>query len=152
MMYNDAGTSGEALDPGKQMSAAVLCKLLGSAIELLRAEPGRNRLLAPPKHPVVSQAVQLLSRNPALGGKELARSIHISHGHFMRLFKSELGMSVVEYRNRLRIQRFRARLRDGDESLQSAALGAGFGSYAQFHRVFRAVYGTAPRSYFRSRA
>jgi AraC-like DNA-binding protein len=33
-----------------------------------------------------------------------------------------------------------------------AALDAGFGSYPQFHRVFRAETGCAPAEYFRVRA
>jgi AraC-like DNA-binding protein len=35
--------------------------------------------------------------------------------------------------------------------LLDAALEAGFGSYAQFHRVYRKLVGTAPRDYLTTR-
>ena len=63
----------------------------------------------------------------------------------------KLGVSLVEYRNRLRIERFHVLAGTGADSLQAVARAAGFGSYAQFHRVFRAVHGTAPKAYLRAR-
>jgi transcriptional regulator GlxA family with amidase domain len=38
---------------------------------------------------------------------------------------------------------------EGHTSLLDTALAAGFGSYAQFHRVFRALRKTSPRDYVR---
>ncbi|MFL5303754.1 MAG: helix-turn-helix domain-containing protein, partial [Polyangia bacterium] len=61
----------------------------------------------------------------------------------------EMGMSLVEYRNRVRLDRFGALLENGRNNLLEAALDAGFGSYAQFHRVFRALRHAAPREYLR---
>jgi AraC-like DNA-binding protein len=39
----------------------------------------------------------------------------------------------------------------GGENLLEAALASGFGSYAQFHRVFRTWRGTTPREYLQHR-
>ena len=39
----------------------------------------------------------------------------------------------------------------GGENLLEAALSAGFGSYAQFHRVFRTWRSTTPREYLQER-
>jgi transcriptional regulator GlxA family with amidase domain len=58
-------------------------------------------------------------------------------------------MSVTDYRNQLRFARFQALLGRGGENVKSAARQAGFGSYAQFHRVFRAHARTSPREYLR---
>jgi transcriptional regulator GlxA family with amidase domain len=55
----------------------------------------------------------------------------------------------VEYRNRLRLDRFESLLGQGPANLLDAALEAGFGSYAQFHRVFRARLHASPRDYLR---
>jgi len=71
----------------------------------------------------------------------------ISPGHLTRVFRTEMGVSLVEYRNRLRIERFFGLVERGGDNLLAAALAAGFGSYAQFHRVFRKVVGTTPREY-----
>ena len=59
---------------------------------------------------------------------------------------------LVEYRNHLRLERFQVLVDRGGENLLEAALAAGFGSYAQFHRVFRAVRGSTPRDTVRGRA
>jgi len=50
-------------------------------------------------------------------------------------------------RNRLRLERFFAEVDQGGNNLLEAALAAGFGSYSQFHRVFRELIGTTPRDH-----
>jgi AraC-like DNA-binding protein len=56
-------------------------------------------------------------------------------------------MSVVDYRNELRLARFLENADAEGKNLLEAALAAGFGSNAQFYRVFRARFGRAPREY-----
>ena len=63
-----------------------------------------------------------------------------------------VGMSLVAYRNRLRMERFSQLVDQGHTNLLGAALAAGFGSYALFHRVFRAMGRGTPREFLRSRA
>jgi AraC-like DNA-binding protein len=65
-----------------------------------------------------------------------------------------MGVSLVDYRNRLRIDRFFECIQrtGGNGNLLDAALEAGFGSYAQFHRVYRKFLGTTPRDIFSSGA
>ena len=58
--------------------------------------------------------------------------------------------SIVEYRNDLRIAAFLERLAARGGNLREAARDAGFGSYAQFHRVFRARYGRSASAYLKS--
>ena len=153
IMYNDARLSGTPLDESMQARAAILCSVLGSVIEMVPALSRTERSPAPPigKHPAVRKAVELLSDDPTLTGKELAASAGISLSRIVRLFRAELGVSLVEYRNRLRVARIQALFDAGKCNLYEAAREAGFGSYAQFHRVFRASYGVAPRDYVRAR-
>jgi transcriptional regulator GlxA family with amidase domain len=66
------------------------------------------------------------------------------------LFAQHTGVTIVEFRNRQRIERFLALYGSGHRhDLLSAALAAGFGSYAQFHRVFRRIMGCSPAEYRR---
>jgi len=152
MMFNDSGISGEPPDPSKQARAAVLCSLLGTVLDLSHGQAAQARgSRSPTGHPLVRQTVRLLTKDPSLGGKDLAGELDISLSRLARVFKIEMGMSLVEYRNRLRLERFQVLLDAGGENLLAAALAAGFGSYAQFHRVFRALRGTTPRAYLRER-
>src|SRR6476619_4877308 len=58
-----------------------------------------------------------------------------------------MGVSLVRYRNQLRLERFVKIMDAGRSNMLEAARAAGFGSYAQFHRVFHSLRGTTPRAY-----
>jgi transcriptional regulator GlxA family with amidase domain len=96
---------------------------------------------------MVGKIVRMLARDPSLGGKTMATKLSISLSRLARLFKTEMGLSLVEYRNQLRLERFLVLVDSGGGNLLEAALAAGFGSYAQFHRVFCGVYTKTPREY-----
>jgi AraC-like DNA-binding protein len=151
IMYNDAGLTGSAIDGGKQTQGALLCSLLGTALDLARR---RGQSLShdriPARSPAVVKATQLLASNPAMTAEELGARLRLSASRMARIFKAELGMSLVEYRNRLRLERFTTLLDKKGDNLLEAALSAGFGSYAQFHRVFLALRGTTPGKFFRT--
>jgi AraC-like DNA-binding protein len=101
--------------------------------------------------PVISAIIGALAGDPGLSGAEFAQSYPISLSQLVRLFKAQVGLSIVEYRNRLRLDRFWKSVIEGECNLMKASKDAGFGSYAQFHRVFRKVYGDTPRVALRRR-
>jgi AraC-like DNA-binding protein len=106
-------------------------------------------------HPAVERTARLLlsdENNYSL--PQLARRTGLSSSRLSRLFKQQTGLSIVDFRNRQRMQRFLTRYeleRDSGRrsTLLNAALDAGFGSYPQFHRVFRQVAGCSPAEYQR---
>ncbi len=100
--------------------------------------------------PVVDLAARLLSRNDAPDSlADLATRVGLSPSRLSRKFHAQLGVTLVDYRNRARLERFLGRYHpDGRESVLEAALAAGFGSYPQFHRVFLQILGRSPRAYF----
>jgi AraC-like DNA-binding protein len=151
MLFNDTALTGEPVDEAKQAHAAILCSLLGTVLDPVRGSLGRSSAPAGEsrEHRVVTSAVAMLAKNPAMGGKEIAAELDISASRLARVFKAEMGMSLVEYRNRLRLDRFAVLLDKGRTNLLEAALASGFGSYAQFHRVFRALRHATPREFLR---
>ena len=150
MLYNDAGLTNELVDPPKQARAAVLCTLLGLRLEALRGS-GKASFGPSSRHPAVATALRMLASDPTLGGTVIAKELGVSLSRFARVFKSDMGISLVDYRNKLRLDRFLGLVDKGGTNLLEAALAAGFGSYSQFHRVFRTMRGTTPRSYFSGR-
>jgi transcriptional regulator GlxA family with amidase domain len=100
----------------------------------------------------VASVADLLDENPRLGGSELAAALKVSHATLIRMFRILTGISLVEYRNRLRLYRFETLLERRSLKMRDAALEAGFGSYAQFYRVIRAQALASPRDYARRRA
>jgi AraC-like DNA-binding protein len=97
-------------------------------------------------HPAVQTVARILRADPRAGDlPELARTAGLSPSHLSRLFKAQTGVTVSRFRNQQRIRRFTLLYRDGRHTTAlAAALEAGFGSYAQFYRVFRAETGQRP--------
>jgi AraC-like DNA-binding protein len=151
MMFNDAGLSGRPLDESRQTLAAIFCAFLGTVLDRDFPMHDRQKAAASFPSPVIAAVARSLAEDPSLSGAALARRYALSPTTLARTFKTELGASFVEYRNRLRMARFWSLARSGRAGLLTAALEAGFGSYAQFHRVFRATHGASPREYLRAR-
>jgi len=146
ILYNDTAITHAPLDETKQARATVLCSLLGRALETCRDQLfHRQDEGAPIAHPLVRRASELLVADPSLSFQEVARRTRTSRGYLTRVFKRYAHSSIVDYRNELRLAQFLGQV--NDKGLLDAALGAGFGSYAQFHRVFHARFGRAPRAY-----
>jgi AraC-like DNA-binding protein len=149
MLYSDPGLTDASVDPEKQARAAVLCTVLGLRLETLRG-PGRAILGHSARHPAVAAALRMLAEDPSLTGGNIAKKLGVSLSRFARVFKTDMGISLVDHRNQLRLDRFLSLVDSGGSNLLEAAYAAGFGSYSQFHRVFRALRGRSPREYFSS--
>ena len=101
-------------------------------------------------HPAVESAARLIRNETApLDLDELARRSGLSAPRLSRLFKHQTGVALVDFRNRQRVERFLQLYGTGQRltTMLDAALEAGFGSYPQFHRVFKRVIGCSPGNY-----
>jgi AraC-like DNA-binding protein len=146
IMFNDTAISRASFDEGKQAQAALLCALLGHALAPCLAhffDPETSE--RKPQHPLVRNAAHLLVSDPSLSFADLAKQLRVSKSHLTRTFRRVADTSIVDYRNELRLAEFLNQI--NTKPVLGAALGAGFGSYAQFHRVFRARFGKTPREY-----
>jgi AraC-like DNA-binding protein len=148
VMYNDSALTESSIDPLAQATAAVFCTLLAILYLSRRGTIPWQPLPVESGHsPLVERVVHAIHRDLPARGERLARELGVSPGHLARSFKREMGVSLVDYRNRLRIDRFFEAVHRSGRSgnLLEAALEAGFGSYAQFHRIYRKFVGTTPR-------
>jgi AraC-like DNA-binding protein len=100
-------------------------------------------------HPAVARAARFISESDEpLPLGPLARRAGLSPARLSRLFKRQTGVSLTTFRQRKCLERFLRIYDNGARySLIEAALQAGFGSYPQFHRVFRRVMGQSPARY-----
>jgi len=108
-------------------------KLLGDAVTL---------------HPAVHRAIKLLSEGDWQQDlAQLARTCGVSEAHLSRTFHKQVGVSLTRYRNSLRLSRFWEEYRQPTQkNLSEAVYAAGFGSYAQFYKIFVQAYGRGPRA------
>lgn len=109
---------------------------------------------APPEvHPAVEQAARILQDRPEWESIDaLAREVGLSRSQLSRLFHKQIGIPLVRFRSLQRLEAFFTLYGAGRKTgMLQAALDAGFGSYPQFHRVFKENMGCGPAQYFRQR-
>lgn len=116
-----------------------------------RGHEGKARAVA--LHPAVCKALELL------GGAEwtegmgaLARRCGVSEAYLSRVFARQVGVPLTRYQNSARLQRFLElhRALERQRTIAEAVYEAGFGSYAQFYKVFVHAYGRGPRELLRA--
>ena len=112
-----------------------------------RALESRRQGEADRAHVCTRRALSALDRAPELDRNQLASATRASSSEVGRYFQRDVGLTLVEYRARLRLLLFVERV-DAGINLTGAALDAGFGSYSQCHRVFSATFGLTPSEFF----
>ena len=100
-----------------------------------------------PPAALARRAYSLLKSERSTAQASLAERLNTSPSELSRSFHRSFGVSLVQYRSRLRLLEF-IRLVDAGEPVTRAALDADFGSYAQCFRVFQRSLACSPREYF----
>jgi transcriptional regulator GlxA family with amidase domain len=104
---------------------------------------GRNHV-HPAVHRVQDAVAADLTRAWSLGA--LAKIACVSDRHLSRLFNEHVGMSIVQYVNRLRVARAQELLSKTHLDMEQVAERTGFGSVRQFRRAWHRVHVVAPRA------
>lgn len=101
----------------------------------------------------VASVVRRIEREPAGDASlaALAREAGASQYHFLRAFERATGVTPHQYVLRTRLRAAALALAAEGGRVIDAALDAGFGDLANFHRAFRAELGVTPAA-FRRRA
>jgi AraC-like DNA-binding protein len=95
--------------------------------------------------------VAIFQRDPSQSATEISPRVGLSVSRMARLFKREMGISIVDYRNDLKMTRFFNLVQNSNQRRPNfllAALTAGYGSYSQFQRIFRSRWRVGPRDFF----
>ena len=80
--------------------------------------------------------------------ESLADRAGLSPSRLSRLFKQQTGVPLVNYRQRHCLEQFfQLYGQNCEQKILNTALRAGFGSYPQFHRVFKRFIGCSPADY-----
>jgi AraC-like DNA-binding protein len=77
----------------------------------------------------------------------LARSAAVSSAYFSRSFKAAFGETPHHYLMTRRIERAKALLRRGDQSVTAICFAVGFNSLGSFSTQFKRFVGESPSSY-----
>jgi methylphosphotriester-DNA--protein-cysteine methyltransferase len=114
---------------------------------------GQNAARADELHPMVLKAMHRVGSGDNENLTELAAACAVSKAYLSRVFARQLGVSLTRYRNSMRLRAFWSKLGEqGGRNITEAMYMAGFGSYAQFYKIFQEAYGESPRASLRRRA
>ena len=78
---------------------------------------------------------------------EIAHNVHISPTYLSRVFKRETGTSMVDFLNRIRIEKSKELLAKHQIRLIEVALQCGFESQSYFNRMFKQFCDMTPQQY-----
>ncbi|GEA14744.1 histidine kinase [Moorella sp. E308F] len=98
--------------------------------------------------PPVEKAVAYINTNyrQSIGLEDIAVFVDLSPAHLSRLFKKEMGRTVIEYLNLVRIEAAKRLLREG-KTIEEVATATGFNEVTYFSRVFKREVGVTPGTY-----
>ncbi len=139
-----AEIEGTCAAPGSTTDVAAIERKVG---ELWRQAHALRRA-ANPMHVVTRRTLVSLYQRPELARSDVAQLVRAHPTEISRHFHHDLGARLSDFRSRLRLLRFIQAVDDGADSLLTAALDAGFGSYSQCHRIFQRSFGCTPRLFF----
>ena len=123
-----------------------------AAMALLHLALGEVGVTSRPRPALFQKVIQAMHENPGRHWRndELAQLSAMSTGHFIRQFKSVMGVTPRHYLSGLRVRHAARLLTLTESSLEEIAEDAGFPNRSYFTRVFRKELGIPPATYRRS--
>ena len=98
----------------------------------------------------ISQAIKYIDENlstPSLSVKDVTQALKIDRSHLYRIFKNELGVSVIDYIIHRRIYKSEIMLSNISLSIKDVAYSVGFTDQMYFSRVFKRINGRTPTEF-----
>ncbi|GGH35017.1 helix-turn-helix domain-containing protein [Paenibacillus segetis] len=97
----------------------------------------------------IYQTIEYMRENldEELSIQELADRANLSLSHYIRLFKQQTGHTPHHYLIRLRIERSKSLICQGEYGLREIADQAGFADQGHFTRMFKRLTGMTPKQY-----
>ncbi len=83
---------------------------------------------------------------------QMAKMCGMSEVYFRKLFKKQINMSPLQYRNQLRLKRACTYLEYGNISVQEISDTLGYSTVSHFIKEFRTHYGCSPLKYRQSKS
>jgi YesN/AraC family two-component response regulator len=79
--------------------------------------------------------------------KALSQMVNMAEGSLCRFFKQNVGLTIFEYLNKIKVEFACKLLMDPDLSILDICLDSGYNNLSHFNKQFRKTTGAAPREY-----
>jgi AraC-like DNA-binding protein len=136
-----------------ELAIGLLGSVLDGAYAIRGQRPRARRASTTHAHRDAARATQALLNErfaDAMDLAQVARHVHSSPYHLARLFRRETGLSIHQYRGRLRLAASLQRLAEGERDLTQLALDLGYSSHAHFTDAFRRTFDISPSEFRRT--
>ena len=119
--------------------------ILLKIIELIRSTPTAE----PNPHPIIEKIIEYIKNNlnDDLPVNDIAEKMNISVYYLSHLFKQVTGISILEYRNELRLTMAKQILIESNISISEIAIQCGFCNASYFTEVFSRSEKISPRQF-----
>ncbi|CAN5389176.1 hypothetical protein BH09VER1_BH09VER1_07800 [soil metagenome] len=133
----------------RYMAQAAFLQILAYILQAVDGQVGPLQQGQPVRHTFRDKVLGLLTddlrRDPSV--EELARQLSVSRSTLSHRFSAEMGETMVQLKNRLRIQRAQELMSDTGKQLKEIAFEVGFDDPAYFTRLFTRQAGVSPGAY-----
>lgn len=99
---------------------------------------------------IVFDAVNYIEKNISdedLNVSNIAKKMFVSRDYLTYLFKKEIGVSVIKYLNKCRMETARKYMNDGYTNLENISGKVGFNDANYFSKCFKKYFGISPSKY-----
>ena len=138
-------------EPGKRLElsasiASIFIKLESSSMQKTGGERKPEKTYDTARK--IAEYIELHCAEP-ISGEAIERQFFLTFNHANRVFRKVMGCTIFRYRNIVRIQYAKAKLRASNMAISYIASELGFENVHYFSRVFRQIEGLSPSDYKR---
>ena len=137
-------------DPQPDADSPADARLLQVLLDQLSTAPRVGSYLPNSEDPALGAVLRWLEANPgdSRSMPELAAQVNSTERTLMRRCQRDLGMSLAQWRQRLRVVKAMALLKRG-QTVETIALDLGYGSASAFISMFKRLIGATPDEFRR---
>ena len=79
---------------------------------------------------------------------DLSKLVQLSSAYLSRIFKQTTGYSVIEFFNKIKVDKAKELIIDGDKKIKEVAQMLGFADEFYVSRIFKKVEGISPMEFY----
>lgn len=132
--------------PGYEfVTKTFLCQLMIAINQNIKKQ-NQNYSISLKVEKVIEYLHQNISNKVTL--QELSDLVHISPFYLSRAFKNSTGYTVIEYFNKIKIDKAKELMIESDKKVKDIAQMIGFGDEFYFSRIFKKIEGISPSEFY----
>ncbi len=131
----------------ESLDIEMVCDVLREIVNML--SPEKKEAATDSMKAIVQEAAQWIDGHfyEELTLTSLSEQFHVEQTYFSRVFRQEMGESLILYITNRRMEKAKEYIREGKKNLTEIAFIVGYDDYTYFSRVFRKNTGYSPREY-----